>query len=57
MLQYKQRCLRSGKEANPPEPQPEAPGQPQGGPAGAQAGDPTGAGGGTIGDRLSAYSR
>ena len=37
------------EEANPPEPQPQAPGQPQGGPAGAQAGDPTGAGGGTIG--------
>jgi len=41
--------LKKWQEANPPEPQPEAPGQPQGGPAGAQAGDPTGAGGGTIG--------
>jgi hypothetical protein len=41
--------LKKWQEANPPEPQPQAPGQPQGGPAGAQAGDPTGAGGGTIG--------
>jgi len=41
--------LKKWQEANPPEPQPEAPGQPQAGPAGAQAGDPTGAGGGTIG--------
>ncbi len=41
--------LKKWQEANPPEPQPEAPGQPQGGPAGAQARDPTGAGGGTIG--------
>ena len=41
--------LKKWQEANPPEPQPEAPGQPQGGPVGAQAGDPTGAGGGTIG--------
>ena len=41
--------LKKWQEANPPEPQPEAPGQPQGGPAGAQAGDPTGSGGGTIG--------
>ena len=40
--------LKKWQEANPPEPQPQAPGQPQGGPAGAQAGDPTGAGGGTI---------